>query len=371
MPPLNPSFPLVLILFLAIPLAQADTSTACNGLLSLGLHNATQRADDTQANALVIADFCARDFSQFNDADIDSNTQAQLIKASYSVLTGGFSPAATTADIRNSIQAKQKESCTSGYSSPEYLKNTSDSAKNVYRSALEVWRRCNDINAAGLQVKVTSPTNLQSITVDLSTKLISNGLALVGVTQSGGNALCNATLPPRNANSRTANVITVDATTYIPFNTPSTLSVTCKRDLLDDNAGGKYAEETSLTFKTTAGSLDMTMAAIGKVPRVEYDKAVAEVQRVADSKIGDIKQTVTGLNTRTSDIETKMDGVESVINNGFAWEVTLPYSSISPCPAPGHMECMAGAHRYCQAHKGKGGFIQEWTSQAIAVVCVK
>ncbi|MGI9212401.1 MAG: tail fiber protein [Methylococcaceae bacterium] len=295
MPHLKPLTILPLTIFLISPQARAADPSPCSGLLSLGLYNTTQRTDDTQARSLLVSDFCSRDFSQINDSDFDSNSQAQLIRASYNALTGSF-PTLNT-DIRNSIQNKQKELCTAyGYGSSEYLKNTSDTAKNMYQSALKSWGECNDLNTSSLQFKANPSRVPQSITVDLSTRATNNGLALTGVNQSGGKALCTTTLPPKNASSRNANVITVDNSTYIAFNTPATVSISCNRDMVDDGMGGKYAEETDMEFKTTVGSVRFSMAAIGKVPRVDYDKAVADVKNLADTKISIISDSVQNMN---------------------------------------------------------------------------
>lgn len=52
-------------LFTASP-TWADTSP-CNGLLSLGLYNATQRTDAKRAYAVLDSKFCSADFSTLTD----------------------------------------------------------------------------------------------------------------------------------------------------------------------------------------------------------------------------------------------------------------------------------------------------------------
>jgi hypothetical protein len=216
---------------------------------------------------------------------------------------------------RNSIIQKQAELCSNKFNSDAYLKAVSDDAKNMYSSTLQAWNQCNIANGKGLRFEAKPSSSLQGFTVDLSITDSGRPHNFKGLTLEGGNATCTTQLAPRGGASTSGKLVTVDASTYIPLTT-STISINCKREMLDDGMGtnSKAAEATGLHFDTSAGSVVVPLAAIGKVPRVEYDRAVAEVQRVADSKMGEIQQTVTNLTTRTSDVETKVGTIDLSVN---------------------------------------------------------
>lgn len=282
----------------------ADGNNPCNELLTLGLYNTTQSSDATQSRSLVTSQFCSADFSKITDNNYQygksTNAQTLNIEASYGPVSGsvGSSSSGSNTSVvsRDSIIQKQSELCTKGFNSQEYISNTSDYAKQVYQGSLDAWNQCNNLNASGLKFKTTPSSNLQGITIDLSAMSTGSSLALTGVMQDGGKTSCTTTLAPRNPNARSGNVITVDASTYVPFNNSSTLSISCKREMVDDGLGGQYAEQTNLHFKTSAGTVVVPMAAIGKVPRVAYEKAVADVKDLADTKISTISGSVQNIN---------------------------------------------------------------------------
>jgi len=281
-------------------LMAADGNNPCNELLTLGLYNTTQSSDATQSRSLVTSQFCSADFSKITDNNYQygksTNAQTLNIEASYGPASGSVGSSSsgsnTTVVSRDSIIQKQSELCTKGFNSQEYIKNTSDYAKVVYQGSLDAWNQCNNLNASGLKFKTTPSSNLQGLTIDLSAMSTGSSLALTGVMQDGGKTVCTTTLPPRNSSSRSGNVITVDASTYVPFNNSATLSISCKREMIDDGLGGLSAEQTNLHFKTSAGTVVVPMAAIGKVPRVAYDKAVADIKNLADTQISTISSAV-------------------------------------------------------------------------------
>jgi hypothetical protein len=307
---------LTLALFLTIPPVQADTSP-CNGFMSLGLHNTTYRSDPGQARALVLSQFCSADFTTITDpatyqTGTVGNIKVMEIEASYDVLTGSFSSAASPSNPafaiarRNSIIQKQAELCTSKFNGEEYLKKVTDDAKNTWSDALSAWNDCNVMNNDGVKFSLKPSPNLQAVTVNLSSPLVNGGHTFNGVTQEGGNASCTTQLAPRNSSSINGKLITVDASTRIQLSNAIT-SITCKREMLDDGMGtnSKAAEATGLHFNTSAGSVVVPLAAIGKVPRVEYDKAVADVKGLAIPITNTIAEMQTNINTLTSALDTK------------------------------------------------------------------
>jgi len=91
--------------------------------------------------------------------------------------------------------------------------------------------------------------------------------------------------------------------------------------MIDDGLGGQSAEQTNLHFRTSAGSVTVPMAAIGKVPRVEYDKAVAEVKGLVTPINGTIAEIQTQMSTfksaldsTSSTLKTQISGVESKVS---------------------------------------------------------
>jgi hypothetical protein len=301
----------------------ADGNNPCNELLTLGLYNTTQSSDATQSRSLVTSQFCSADFSKITDNNYQygksTNAQTLNIEASYGPASGSVGSSSsgsnTTVVSRDSIIQKQSELCTKGFNSQEYIKNTSDYAKVVYQGSLDAWNQCNNLNASGLKFKTTPSSNLQGLTIDLSAMSTGSALALTGVMQDGGKAVCTTTLAPRNPNlSRSGNVITVDASTYVPFNNSSTLSISCKREMIDDGLGGQYAEQTNLHFKTSAGTVVVPMAAIGKVPRVAYEKAVADINTTAvdlNKAIGTVSDNVVKLTESVNKTDKTVTSVSS------------------------------------------------------------
>jgi len=299
---------LPIALFFIIPQAQAADPSPCNGLLSLGLYNTQFRTDATQARSLVLAKFCSADFNTLTDANTykvgaSTNMQVLDIEASYDLLTGSFSTGVIDTGKRNSILQKQTESCKGTFNSDVYSKAASDDARSAYQGALDAWSQCNILNTKGIKFEAKPSQNLQGFTVDLSAPTPSreNPPAFRGLTLEGGNATCTTQLTPRSTASITGKLITVNASTYLNLNT-TPLTINCKREMLDDGMGinGKYAEATGLHFDTSAGSVVVPLAAIGKVPRVDYDKAV-----------GDVKVLVAETSKTTDE---KFKGLEAIVN---------------------------------------------------------
>jgi len=308
----------IIALLFTAPSSWADTSP-CNGLLSLGLYNATQRTDVKRAYAVLDSKFCSADFSTLTDPDKyqagnSSNGQVLEIEASYDLLIGSF--VSSDPGKRNRIIQEQTRRCKNNFSSGDYFNNTSEDARLAYQGSLEAWNQCNVLNNVGVKFNAKASSDLQGFTVDLSapTPDPRNPISIVftGLSLEGGNATCTTQLPSRSTASISGKLITVNASTRLSLNT-TPLTINCKREMLDDGMGinGKYAEATGLHFDTSAGSVVVPLAAIGKVPRVDYDKAVGDVRSVADYKIGEIATTLTSLGNSVTSVQSKLLQIQS------------------------------------------------------------
>lgn len=323
----------------------------CNAILNLGLYNVSQSSSAKDGQYMALATFCSYDYSR---SDL-STSQSAAIDGSYGLFSAGASGSAS----RSEIIEKQRSVCTSGFGSAKYSNKATEYSRAVYQGTLDAWNKCQALSNKGLVFEVQPSSTLQGISVIMTAP---TGLSakFLGVFQNGaGQSSCVTT-----ANGK---LIMVGPSTPFTMTAASKVTINCAR-VMQNIGDDMIADAQDLVFATSADTLTLPLAAIGNMSRATVDQIKADLALSTKSMISTALKKP---NDSISSLNNAVSSLNGVVAAGFAWEVSLPYSSISPCDGPAALNCMAGAHRHCITNGGKGGFIQEWSNDGIAIVCVK
>jgi|GEM_PF-1660228 len=282
-----------------------DGFSSCNALLTSGLYNIGQSSSATDSESLKKSYFCSEKYSE----SATSAERKAKIKASY----GGFGGDASGSVNETEINKAQEKICTEGYDSTKYAAKASQFAQNVNQGSLEAWNKCQALAKKGIDFELQTDQSMQGAIVTLSSSTglhYFNGLDQIGL----GRSICTTTRKS-NTGSSTGKVLTVDKTTSLKFDSASTLTITCDRQMSSDGKGGLFADAQSLVFTTDEGSYQVPMVTIGLSPRVSIEEAVAKLESSVNSKIAEVKTDLTStVNTVAKEAGNSIQGLQNGVN---------------------------------------------------------
>lgn len=298
-------------------------------------------SSSTQANAL-----CDERYDKMSEVD------QQGLDASYKLFSASYSSAGS------SLKEYRSKYCSSGRSSFFSSSQSTEYSNQIYDASVVAWRDCKAMQSANVIISPVRTPDDRSVTVSIAYR-------------GGGTArLTGVRISPKDAFSCTADGGKSISGPVDQKLSGDSFSFHCIRSVQPGaGPGGFSADAAAITVTTSATTR----------PFMLYFPAVANPDIKTDNAT-QLRKSVDDLNSRlnatSNAFQVRFDGLTNSINAmqsdlaGRVWEVSLPSSGLSPC-GDGVLDCMAGAHRYCQSKGAKGGFIQEWYKGQFTIVCVR
>lgn len=236
------------VAFLASP-ASADD---CNELIRLGLYNISHSVSEHDALVTAYHHICDEQYSSSSTAA----SKAKGISFGFmgaSLGWGGSKGSSLT-------QESWKKVCEDSNLRDELHSYSSTTTQQINAGTLSAWQSCIAMTSRGLKTEIRPTANFSGVSFDLYWTG-SNTVRFQGIEQPDfGLADCTAT----SATGAKGAVVTqpVTAGTNFPLSTKVATFV-CKRRMESMADGALWSDAARLTVKTTDGSFDIDLPAIG------------------------------------------------------------------------------------------------------------